>query len=192
LGGVVGAAIALHPRRVPFNLAKGFDLSAFAPSSQSGDSPWHVDGRVRPDKSLKLTGSKDLETMLVDRLRGVRKAAKEAEYLRSELNDRLRKGPGRTAEEKAEYEAQKNRLQYLQRCSEDHLKMRCEGVQSVLAEYRRRARLTPGQHKELERKAREHKARTAVTGIGYGTKRTQAAQQLRQPQRRPLAAGSRR
>ncbi|WP_331739273.1 hypothetical protein [Streptomyces sp. NBC_01187] len=191
LGGVVGAAIALHPRRVPFSLANGFDLSAFAPSNQSKDSPWHVDGRVRPDKSLKLIGSEDLETMLADRLRDVRKAAKQAEYLQSELNDRLRKGPGRSTEEKGEYEAQKNRLQYLQRCSKDHLKFHGEGVQSVLAEYRRRARLTPGQYEKLEQDAQKHKIRTAVTGIGYGTKPAQTPQHLKQPNKRAFAGSKR-
>ncbi|WP_326693282.1 hypothetical protein OIE63_39945 (plasmid) [Streptomyces sp. NBC_01795] len=192
LGGVVGAAIALHPRRVPFNLAKGFDLSAFTPSSQSKDSPWHVDGRVRPDKSLKLIGSKDLETMLLHRLRVFRKAAEEVEDFQSKLNERLRKGPGETPEEKREYERHKHTLRYLQRESKDRLRLHGEGVQSVLAQYRRRARLSPDQYLVLERKAREHKARTAVTGIGYGTKRPQTAQHLKQPHRRPVAVGSKR
>ncbi|MGP3992017.1 hypothetical protein [Streptomyces sp. 3N207] len=182
-GGVVGASIDIHPRSVRFSWSKGFDLSAFDPNSQSENSgsPWHVDGRVRPDSSLKLTPSEDLEAMLMVRLRSVGKAVQEREFLRQELNDHLQRGPGKTAEEMRDYEAQTKKLQKLQAGAQDYVKFHGESVQTVLADFQRRAKLSPGKLKLQEKKAQEHKASLARTGIGYGLKPAQAPQQMTQP-----------
>ncbi|MGP3979254.1 hypothetical protein ACTWQF_35645 [Streptomyces sp. 8N114] len=180
-GGVVGAAIDIHPRSVRFSWSKGFDLSAFNSQSENSDSPWHVDGRVRPDSSLKLTPSEDLEAMLMVRLRSVGKAVQEREFLRQELNDHLQQGPGKTAEEKRDYEAQTKKLQNLQAGAQDYVKFHGESVQTVLADFQRRAKLSPGKLKSQEKKAQEHKASLARTGIGYGLKPAQAPQQMTQP-----------
>ncbi|MGI5353502.1 hypothetical protein ACQEU8_35795 [Streptomyces sp. CA-250714] len=192
-GGVVGAAIDIHPRSVRFSWSKGFDLSAFNSQSENSGSPWHVDGRVRPDSSLKLTPSEDLEAMLMVRLRSVGKAVQEREFLRQELNDHLQRGPGKTAEEKRDYEAQTKKLQNLQAGAQDYVKFHGESVQTVLADFQRRAKLSPGKLKFQEKKAQEHKASLARTGIGYGLKPAQAPQQMTQPkqQKQRTMAGTR-